>query len=176
MPEELTEISWDDAVELGSPYPYVLAVTVDAHGKPNIIGLGWWTFVSWDPPMIAISIGHERYSHDCIESCNEFVLCFPSHEQRAGAWLCGKKSGRDVDKFQATGFQPRPAKKVKPPLIEGSTVAYECHVVKKMETGDHTLYVGKVMAIHGSPSRASHLYSIHYRKLLALDHNGTVIL
>lgn len=171
---ELKEISWDEAVELGSPYPYVLAVTVDKNGKPNIIGLGWWTFVSWEPHMIAISIGKERYSHECIEYCKEFVLCFPSEEQKEGAWLCGKKSGRDTDKFKEAEFTPIPAKFVKPPIIKDSTVAYECKVVNKVETGDHTLYIGKIVAIHGTPEKASHLYSIHYKKLISIDFKGNI--
>ena len=172
MTSNLKEISWDEAVELGSPYPYVLAVTKDKRGKANIIGLGWWTYVSWNPQMIAISIGKERYSHECIEHCKEFVLCFPSEEQKDNAWLCGKESGRDIDKFEETGFKPIPAKIVKPPLIEGSTVAYECKVVDKLETGDHTLYTGKVVAVHGTPENPRQLYSIHYRSLISLAFKG----
>ena len=174
MTNHLKEISWDEAIELGSPYPYVLAVTIDKNNRANIIGLGWWTIVSWNPKMIAISIGKERYSHDCIENCKEFVLCFPSEEQKDAAWLCGKKSGRNTDKFSETELIPIPAKIVKPPLIEGSTVAYECKVVNKIETGDHTLYIGKVVSIHGSPEKTSHLYSIHYKRLISLSYKGNI--
>ena len=166
-PPALKEISWDEAIELGSSYPYVLAVTLDKRGKANIIGLGWWTFVSWEPAMIAISIGKDCYSHECIEYCKEFVLCFPSLEQSRGAWLRGKKSGRDIDKFQRAGFTPVSSQKVKPPLISGSTVAYECRVTDSIETGDHTLYVGEVMAVHGTPGRKSNLY-IAGREIMVL--------
>ena len=41
MKSELKELSWDEAIKLGSPYNYVLAVTINNKGKPNIIGLGW---------------------------------------------------------------------------------------------------------------------------------------
>jgi flavin reductase (DIM6/NTAB) family NADH-FMN oxidoreductase RutF len=67
-----------------------------------------------------------------------------------------------------------PSKIVKPPIIDGSTVAFECRVIKKVETGDHTLYIGKVVAVHGSPDRPKHLYSIHYRKLVSIDSKGNV--
>ncbi|MGF3554985.1 MAG: flavin reductase family protein [Thermoplasmatota archaeon] len=171
MKSELRELSWDEAIELGSPYNYVLAVTIDVRGKPNVIGLGWWTFVSWNPKMVAISIGKQRYSHECIEYCKEFVLCFPSKELKNGAWLCGKKSGRNIDKFKEAGFTTVPSKIVKPPIILDSTVAFECQVVDKLETGDHTLYIGKIVAIHGNPEKPSHLYSIHYKKLIDLAFN-----
>lgn len=174
MTERLREISWDDALTLGSPYPYVLAVTVDKHGRVNIMGLSWWSFVSWEPKMIAISVGKERYTHECLEHCGEFVLCFPSEEQREGAWLCGTASGRKTDKSKETGFTMTPAKTVKPPLIEGATVAYECRVVDTFDVGDHTLYIGKIVAMHGTPEKPRHLYTIHYKKLLGIDHHGNL--
>ena len=170
----MNEIERHEAFELASPFPYVLAVTLDDRERPNIMGLSWWTFTSWDPLMIAISIGHQRYSHTCLEHNKEFVLCFPSEEQAKDAWFCGTKSGRDVDKFQETGFKPVHAKEVKPPIIDGVTVAYECRVANEVETGDHTLYIANVVDMHGDHDRAKHLYSIHYKKLISLDCKGNV--
>ena len=168
------EIDLSTAIELGSPYSYTLVVTVDKQGKPNVMGAAWWTFTSVQPPMIAISIGHPRYTHECIQNCKEFVLCFPSEEQAKAAWFCGTKSGRDTDKFAATGFEEAPSKMGKPPIIEGVTVAYECKVVAELECGDHTLFSGEVVAIHGDPQKAKHLYSVHYRKLVSIGSQGAI--
>jgi flavin reductase (DIM6/NTAB) family NADH-FMN oxidoreductase RutF len=170
----MNEIELNAAIKLGSPYPYTLVVTADKNGKPNVMGLSWWTFTCLLPPMIAISVGQPRYTHECIEACKEFVICFPSQEQAKAAWLCGVKSGRKVDKFTEAGLATAPSKVVKPPLIRDCTVAYECKVVGKLECGDHTLYNGEVVAIHGDQRRALHLYSIHYRKLIGIDPQGNV--
>lgn len=170
----MKELDRHEAFELASPFPYVLAVTLDKRDRPNIIGLSWWMFTSWDPLMIAISVGHRRYSHECLEHHKEFVLCFPSEGQEKDAWFCGTKSGRDVDKFQKTSFKPVNSRVVKPPIIDSVTVAYECKIVDQVNTGDHTIYIADVVAIHGNPDRASHLYSIHYKKLLSIDCKGNV--
>lgn len=170
----MKEVDLNTAIELGSPYPYTLVITLDKQGKPNVMGLSWWTFTCLQPPMIAISVGHARYTHECLEGCKEFVLCFPSEEQAKAAWLCGVKSGRNTDKFAEAGLTTGPSKVIRPPIIEGSTVAYECKVVGQMESGDHTLYKGEVVAIHGNAQRARHLYSIHYRKLVSIDHQGNI--
>ena len=174
MADELRKLSWDEAIELGSPYPYVLAVTMDEQSRPNIIGLGWWTFASWEPKQLAIAVGNERYSYGCLKYCGEFVLCFPSAEQKKAAWACGKQSGRNHDKFAETEFEGQPSTKVKPPLIKGSTVAFECRVVDTLPAGDHTLFLGDILAIHGTPEKAEHLYSIHYKKLISLDYRGNL--
>ena len=170
----MQSIDRHEAFELASPFPYVLAVTLDKRERPNIIGLSWWMFTSWNPLMIAISVGHKRYSHECLQHHREFVLCFPSEEQAKDAWLCGTKSGRDVDKFKETGFVPMHSSEVKPPIIKGVTVAYECRVTDHVVTGDHTVFIADVVAKYGDHDRAKHLYSIHYRKLLSIDCKGNV--
>jgi len=168
------EVTLDIAIELGSPYPYTLVVTVNKQGKPNVMGLSWWTFTSLQSPMIAISVGHARYTHECIEANREFVLCFPSKGQGKAAWQCGIKSGRKTDKFAETGLTTTPAKVVRPPIIEKATLAYECKVVGVLECGDHTLYNGEIVFVHGNPELAEHIYSVHYRKLISIDSQGNL--
>jgi flavin reductase (DIM6/NTAB) family NADH-FMN oxidoreductase RutF len=170
----MKELDRNEALELASPYPYVLAVTLDKRDRPNIMGLSWWMYTSWNPMMIAISVSRERYSRECLEHHREFVLCFPSEGQERDAWICGTKSGKNIDKFQETKFRPVHSKHVKPPIIEGSTVAYECRIVKQVETGDHTVYIADVVAAHGNPERVNHLYSVHYTKIISVGSAGEI--
>jgi flavin reductase (DIM6/NTAB) family NADH-FMN oxidoreductase RutF len=103
-----------------------MAVTVDSKGAANVISLGWVMPTSGSPPLVAISIGHTRYSHELIRECKEFVLAFPNEEQGMEMLFCGTYSGRDVDKEKDSGFDFVPAKRVKPPLIKGCVVNFEC--------------------------------------------------
>lgn len=170
----MQSIDRDQMYTLASPFPYVLASVQTADGQANAIGLGWWMFTSWDPIHLAISVGHGKYSYKCLEEVPEFVLCFPAEDQARGAWICGKKSGHDGDKMAQTGFELIPSLEVTPPTIAGSTVALECKVEQTIDTGDHRLYTGPVVAMRGDPERAFHLYTIHYKKLLALSSEGGV--
>jgi flavin reductase (DIM6/NTAB) family NADH-FMN oxidoreductase RutF len=170
----LVTMSWDEAITRSSPHPYALAVSVDPQGKPNAIGLGWWTVCSWEPPMIAIAVGPQRYSRTCIDHCGEFVLCLMGEEQAKGAWLCGTKSGRKIDKFKEAGFAALDSLKVKVPTIGESVVAFECTVRHRLVAGDHILYVGEVAAIRGTKDDRRTLFTLHYRKLLAIGTDGTI--
>lgn len=170
----MKELDRQQVFELASPFPYVLAVTLDKRERPNIIGLSWWMFTSWSPLMIAISVGHQRYSHECLEHHREFVLCFPSEGQEKDAWTCGTKSGRKIDKFKDTQFKAVPSKTVKPPAIEGVTVAFECKIIDQVATGDHTIFIADVVAMLGNPEKIMHLYSIHYKKLISIGSNGGI--
>ncbi len=173
---ELTEIRWTDAVQLASPHPYVLVTTVDQSGRPDAIGIGWFTIVSWSPPMVAIGVAPARHSYSNLEQVPEFVVNFPTPRLSRAAWACGTTSGARVDKFKANGMEALPSGQVRPPTIGGSLMAWECKVVQKMDTGDHRLYVGEILAVKGDLSQSAHLYSIHYRKLVSVDHKaGTIV-
>ena len=170
----LAETSWDNAITLASPHPYALAVTVDPAGKPNAIGLGWWTICSWSPRLLAISVGKPRYSRECLEHCREFVLCLLGERHAPAAWICGTKSGRKIDKLAEAGLTLAPSVKVTVPTIAESVVSFECRLVSEQETGDHVLYVGEVLAVRAVEGTPRHLYSLHYRKLIAIGADGSV--
>ncbi|MCB5267689.1 MAG: flavin reductase, partial [Candidatus Cloacimonetes bacterium] len=49
------------------PSKVSLAVTQKPDGNYNLITLEWFMRTSIQPPMFAISIGHSRYSHECLQ-------------------------------------------------------------------------------------------------------------
>jgi flavin reductase (DIM6/NTAB) family NADH-FMN oxidoreductase RutF len=168
----MEELSKDEAISLCSPLPFVLVTALDDKERPNAIGVSWVTISSWDPWLFTISVAPRRYSHRCIEQSGEFVINYPSEELAAIAWNCSTHSGARVDKFDEYGIESLPAFKVAAPRIKGATACFECKVVDRFTTGDHTVFVGEVLAVSGDPARARHVYCIHYSKLVSLDNTG----
>lgn len=117
-------------------------------GKDNIITVGMSMQGSLSPVSLVISIGKTRLSHQLILESNEFVLCIPSTEQLGAVQYCGTHSGRDVDKFTETGLIKIKSKHIGPPLITNSIACFECRVSGKLETGDHTIFIGDVLAAY----------------------------
>ncbi len=140
------DVSTEFVSGLLAPHSTVLVTTVDARGKPNIITLGWTMPTSRDPPLVAISIGTRRYSHGLIEDCKEFVVNVPPEGLVEQAHFCGTRSGRTVDKFAGAKLTSLPSKRVKPPRIKECVAHLECKLVQKLQTGDHTIFVGEVVA------------------------------
>jgi flavin reductase (DIM6/NTAB) family NADH-FMN oxidoreductase RutF len=64
-------------------------------------------------------------------------------------WAAGTISGRDLDKFARVGLTPIPALVVKPPRIAECPTHIECRVVDRLDTGDHTIFIGQVVAKSG---------------------------
>lgn len=131
-------------------YPVVLVTCTQKND--NIIPVGMCNLVSFSPPLIMISVGHTRYSHQIIKDSREFVVNIPTPKIAQKVQLCGSASGRDTDKFSKVGLTREKAEKVKAPLIKECPVNLECKVVNEVEAGDHTLFIGEVLAIHAEES------------------------
>lgn len=128
------------------PLPLVLVTSMSEEGKPNIIPLAWSMPVSFKPPLVAIGVAGKRFSHELIEGSGEFVVNIPPRKLLNQVLFCGSTSGRSVDKFKETGLTPLPSKKVRPPRIRECFVHLECKLVEKFQPGDHTVFVGEVVA------------------------------
>jgi len=142
------DVPLNRALQVGPPNNVVLATCVSSDGKPNIITLGMYMSISNTPPMIVIGVSPRRYSHQLIEATGEFVINVPSKDLVEQAEVCGSVSGRNHDKFEEAKMTPMPARVVKPPLIMECVSHLECKVVASYVCGDHTLFVGEVVAAH----------------------------
>ena len=58
---------------------------------------------------------------------------------------CGYHSGSDVDKFKETGLNPKPARRMKAPIIDECVAHMECKLRQVIDAGDKKLYVGEVV-------------------------------
>jgi flavin reductase (DIM6/NTAB) family NADH-FMN oxidoreductase RutF len=163
-----------EALALSGPFPYTLVTSIGKNGRPNAMGVAWATRTSIEPFLIMISIDHRRYSHEGIQMHKEFVLNYPSEDQTEAAWICGTKSGRDGNKIKLAGLKLVDSKAVKVPTIEGATVAFECKVLDQFETGDHTVFVGKVVGTSGNLDKPKHLYVSSRHKLFGMKGDGGI--
>ena len=102
---------------------------------------------SHNPELIAVSVSKARYTYECLT--DEFVVNLPTKELVKEMWAVGTLSGRDVNKFEVLGLTPIPSEVVKPPRIAECPVHIECRIVETVETGDPTIFVGKVVAKSG---------------------------
>lgn len=134
------------AYRLLHPRNVVLVSCIDKTGEANIVTLAWSMPTSFDPPLVAISVSPRRYSHRLIEETKEFVINVPTIETARETLFCGRVSGRKHDKFKEAPLTALPAKKVQAPLIKECAAHLECKLVQKITTGDHTIFIGRVLA------------------------------
>jgi len=112
----------------------VLCTVVDSEGMNNVLTLGWGQIGPFyhDHPVFSIAVTPLRYSWRFLEEIPEFVIAVPDDGLGAAAELCGTKSGRDLDKFQAAGLTPRPSVHVQAPSIQECPINIECRIYARV--------------------------------------------
>jgi flavin reductase (DIM6/NTAB) family NADH-FMN oxidoreductase RutF len=161
-------------VEVNSQYAYrllhpmhtILVSCVGNAGKPNVTTLAWAMPTSNKPPLVAISLSPQRHSHTLISESQEFVINIPTLELLQSVYACGSFSGRSFDKFKKAGLTPMPARKVKAPAIKECVAHLECAVDSQVTAGDHTIFVGLVVAAYANPGVFTERYSLENARML----------
>lgn len=129
------------------PLPVVLVSCAVPGGQPNLITLAWAGVAASDPPALAVGIRPDRYSHELITSSGEFVVNIPDQNLLKAVDYCGMVSGRDVDKFVATGLTAGPGSAVSTPHVVEAPVSLECRLKQIVPLGSHDLFVGEICSV-----------------------------
>lgn len=132
----------------------------------NGMAIGWIHFGwAWGRPCCAVMVRPSRYTFKIIEKADSFTVNVLPKRRQAAVDLFGTKSGRDMDKFAATGLVPVKARSVNSVYIKQAELVVECRISFKQPMnsklisaqyvkscypkGDHhTLYLGEITAIH----------------------------
>jgi flavin reductase (DIM6/NTAB) family NADH-FMN oxidoreductase RutF len=154
------EAPFAEAKALKYPEQVAIAIARNGRDKYNPITLGWAMQTSHEPPMWAISVGRTRYSLEVIRQAGAFVLALPSERQENETLLFGTQSGRDVDKLAESGTRTRPAARIDGVLLEDAVANFECRVVGELESGDHVIFVGEVLASYVNEATLNRLYTV----------------
>jgi len=113
--------------------------------KDDIITLTWHMPCSHNPDLYAICIGKKRFSYKLIKKSNVFAINFISHSLEEKALFCGTHSGEHVDKFKQTGLNKEECDSIDCSRLKEATAYIECEVINEVETGDHVIFIGKVL-------------------------------
>jgi len=165
-----SNININSSTRLLHPMHTVLVSCVGKSGKPNITTMAWAMPTSHQPPLIAISLAPNRHSHSLIAESGEFIINIPTLEQLQAVLACGAFSGRSFDKFKKANFTLMQAKKVKAPAIRECIAHLECTVEGQFTTGDHTVFIGKIVEAYADQGVFTETYDL--KKVRMLYHLG----
>lgn len=142
----MQNVSPSDALNSLYPLPCAFVLSIDQDKNPSGMIASWIMQTSFQPPLIAVSVGKSRYTFDLISQSGEFVISVPDKNLEKEVLVFGTKSGRDVSKFEVTNLKTMKSRHLATPLLKEASYNFECIVVKDIETGDHNVFVGEVLA------------------------------
>ncbi len=114
--------------------------------KDNIMTIDWHMPTSFKPVLYAISIGKTRFSCNMIRNSKVFCVNFMPFHLAKEVLFCGRNTGEHIDKFKKSGLTKEESITIDCPRIKESCGFMECEVINELETGDHIIFIGRVVS------------------------------
>lgn len=84
-----------------------MLITAQKDGQVNTMTASWGLAgILWNKPVAVCFVRPQRYTHAFTEASDFLTLSFFTPEYRDALSFCGRKSGRDCNKFKETGLTP----------------------------------------------------------------------
>ena len=130
--------------ELLRKIPHALyACGVHFKDELNVFTASWVTQGSFKPPVIVMGVRAESGSSEMIRETGVFALSFLESGQQDLAQRFFQPARRAGNKLNDVAFY---LGKTGCPIIQDSLGFVECEVTGHIEAGDHTVFVGQVVA------------------------------
>jgi flavin reductase (DIM6/NTAB) family NADH-FMN oxidoreductase RutF len=129
------------------PSPVLIIGTYNIDGTPNIMNAAWGGIACSKPPCISVSLREATLTYHNIIQTEAFTVNIPSEKYFKETDYVGIVSGRDCDKFKDTNLTPEKSKLVNAPIVKEFPYALECHLIKKINLGLHTMFIGEILGM-----------------------------
>lgn len=122
---------------------YVLTTSVEEKPFGCIVNSAFQ--ITSQPARMAVSCNRNNFTHDKIVQSGVFgITVLPEHTDASFISTFGYRSGRHENKFSGISFIKGTETGV-PLLPEVGMTTFECRVIKTMEVGTHTLFIGEIV-------------------------------
>lgn len=133
----------------------------------NCMTVGWGSMgVMWRRPFLMVVVRPTRYTYQFMEQTDNFTLCVFPLEYHPQLEMLGQRSGREMDKVNASGLTPIAASRVSSPIFQEAELAIECRKIyfDDFDPGRfladyihglynrdyHRMYFGEILAVSGT--------------------------
>ena len=160
------------------PRPIGWVSTLDREGLPNLAPYSMFTAVCAKPPTVVFCPSYqpphfkEKDSYRNITHSGEFVINFVNDDTVAAMDATAADVPPDVDEFKLAGVTPVPSKRVAPPRVAESPIAFECKlhelITIGLTSGGGHIVIGTVVYMHfaeGIYSVDNHIHFDRYKPI-----------
>ena len=126
---------FDYAGEICKALPKGILITTKNGDFVNSMTIGWGHIgIEWSKPIFVAYVRESRHTKTMLENHGEFTVNVPvGHVDSNILAVCGRKSGRDMDKIQELGLHLVESDVIAVPGIEELPLTLECKVIYKQK-------------------------------------------
>jgi flavin reductase (DIM6/NTAB) family NADH-FMN oxidoreductase RutF len=123
-----------------------------------------FTSVSVSPPMVLVVVDQRWRSHGLIDRGRVFCVNILAETQSGLSDVFAGRHPENADRFAGVRIRPGPTGS---PILEDAIAFLDCEVAKAFPAGDHTVFLGRVVAcgVAPDPGRPLLYYDQRYGRL-----------
>lgn len=130
-----------------TPTPVWLIGAYFEDGTPNIMTAAWTGICNSSKPCAYVSLQKPRATYNNIFKTNAFTINVPPVDIILETDYVGTISGRKIDKFEQIKLTPVKSELINAPYIEQCKLIAECTLIKTLDLGSHTLFIGEILDV-----------------------------
>ncbi len=135
--------SGDDLRALMRRFPAgVTVVTVEMEGERHGLTVGSLVSLSLEPPLVGVAVNRNAAMHELLRGAGHFAFSLLADDQAPLAQHFAR-GVPPIAMWHRVSWRPGTTGA---PLLEDAVGWLECRLAAEHETGDHTLFVGEVVA------------------------------
>lgn len=137
-----------------------ITTTVTANGEPRGLTASAVASVSLEPPLVLVCVEHSADTYAALRESRIFAINFLSSEMQSVSRRFAE--GDAAEKFRGVRFR---SGATGAPILDGALAYVECRVHALHEGGDHTIFVGEVVAAGAGEGEPLLYYRGRYGRL-----------
>ena len=138
----------------------ITVVTVrDESGRDFGMTVSAFCSLSLEPPLVLCCIDQHTFIHNVLASASQFAVNILSAAQES---ISRRFAEHVEDRFDGIGYTRGVTGAA---LLDGALAYIECDLVDCHRSGDHTIYIGEVIAASAHPERPLLYYRGGYAQL-----------
>ena len=136
-----------------------VATVLDGQSAPHGLTVSSFTSVSLDPPLILVCLGHAVTCVDVFRAAKYFGINVLSADQQA---ISEKFARKGEDRFNGITWGPG---ETGVPIIPGAIAQMELEVFQRVTSGDHDIFVGRMVRAVAADGDPLLYYAGQYRDI-----------
>jgi len=130
----------------------ITIVTTQFHGQCHGTTVSSFCSLSLDPPLILVCLNHQSASNALIQASSTFGVNILAEGE---AWMAKQFAHREASKFANVAYHNGT---LGTPLLDDALATLECRLIAHYPGGDHTIFLGEVIALQRNPEKRPLVY------------------
>ena len=119
---------------------YIVTTVID--DKKYGWTVSWASKISFQPPLIMISIGKNRKDHEKFMEAEVFAVNVLGKDHLEVGRHFGLSNGENINNFSGIDCMEL---ETGSPILKEAVGSLDCKIIKTIDTGDHVIFIGEVL-------------------------------